>query len=419
MLKYLPYTTNLEALALGAEQDKELARRAALDGEAGRELAKHVTLKKRRKFGAFFTGSALATRLVGSKRLSGKIYDPTVGAGDLLLAAARKLPLKRSLRETVAHWSQHLAGLDLHEVFVRAARARLILLARERGKFSDELSPSEARKAFRLIKVGNALKDKKLLRWADFVLINPPFVRRRAPRRCAWAVGSVNSAAVFCDHVLSTVRPGTMVLAVLPEVLRSGTRYRNWRSAMAARAMVQKSERVGLFDDLADVDVFIAHFLRRTRDLKVGPAWQSKAPARNRIGLHFTVNVGAVVPHRDLEEGTNFRYLDARGAAAWRELKRLTDRRRFSGRVFQPPFVVVKRTSRPGNAHRAIATLVRGKAPVAVENHLIVCTPNDATLGRCRTLIRELRSRRVNNWLNRSIRCRHLTVSSVASIRLA
>jgi hypothetical protein len=419
MQKYLPYTTGLEALALRVGHDDELVRRAALDGEAGRELAKNVCLKTRRKFGAFFTGSNLADRLVSGRRISGKIFDPTVGAGDLLLAAGRKLQLQNTLRKTVASWSKQLAGLDLHKEFVRATKARLVLLARSRGEFAEELTATEVRNAFPLIRVGDALKDRKLHQWADLVLINPPFVKRVAPPGCTWGAGSVNSAAIFCDHALTQVRPGTKILAVLPEVLRSGTNYEAWRRSVASRAFVRRSERVGLFDNLADVDVFIAHFVRRPRPLSIGATWQATASPRRRVGRYFTVNVGAVVPHRDRKEGGTFRYLDARGALPWRELSRLSERRQFAGRVFQPPFIVIKRTSRPGDVYRATAALVRGNSPVAVENHLIVCSPHDTTLTRCRSLLRQLRSQRVNNWLNRSIRCRHLTVSSVASIRLA
>ena len=419
MLKYLPYTEKLETLALRFERGDELACRAALDGEAGHELAKKVSLQTRRRFGAFFTGSPLALRLIGSQRIRGNIFDPAVGAGDLLLAAARRLPLRSTLHGTVDHWSKRLAGLDLHEEFVRAAKARLILLARSIGGFKNALTPEQTRGAFPLIRVGNALKDKELLGWADLVLLNPPFVAHQAPRDCLWGKGSVNSGAIFCDYVLSGIRPGTKVLAVLPEVLRSGTRYENWRCTMASLAVVRKVERVGLFDGSADVDVFIAHFSRRSRILKRGLPWQKYTLPRNRVGSRFSVNVGTVVPHRHREEGTAFPYLDARGAVAWQELSRMSGRRRFEGRVFEPPFVVIKRTSAPGDTHRATAALIRGKSPVAVENHLIVCTPHDTTLARCRLLLRQLRSRRVDNWLNRQIRCRHLTVVSVASIRLA
>jgi hypothetical protein len=418
MLKYLPYTTDLEALALRFERNEALARRAALDGQAGKELARNVSLGTRRRFGAFFTGSSLAKRLVGSLCITGKVFDPAVGAGDLLLASARRLPLGATLHATIAQWSEQLAGLDLHETFVRAAKARLIVLARSRGEFADRLTPKEISVAFPLIRVGNALKETKLYQWADLVVINPPFVKCRAPRACQWAEGSVNSAAIFCDHALHQVRAGTKILAVLPEVLRAGSNYERWRLRVSASATIRNLERVGLFDQLADVDVFIVHLTRRKRDLDEGSRWRLTEQPRNRVGKYFTVNVGAVVPHRNKQEGAKYRYLDARGAVAWRELTRLNESCRFAGKVFQPPFVVIKRTSRPGDIHRATAALVCGKLPVAVENHLIVCRPRDATLKRCRWLIRQLRSQRVNNWLDRSIRCRHLTVSSVASIRL-
>lgn len=419
MLKYLPYTNTLEELALFFERDGALARRAALDGQAGRELARQVALKSRRKYGAFFTGSTLAARLVGKRTLAGKILDPAVGAGDLLLAAARRLPMGGTLRSTIALWSRRLAGLDLHDEFIRAAKARLVVLARARGEFEEELTLAEVNAAFPLIRKGNALRERALFSWADWILVNPPFVKQNAPRECLWAQGSVNSAGVFMEHLLVNAGPSTQVLAVLPEVLRSGTRYRAWRKRISGLATVGTVTRIGLFDTVADVDVFTVKLTRRQSVSESGKDWKLASNAGKRIGKVFTVNVGAVVPHRDDEEGAMRRYLDARGAKAWQELVRLPGRRRYPGRVFSPPFVVIKRTSRPGDVFRATAAIVRGRQPVAVENHLIVCRPNDSTVARCRELLAQLRSKRVNNWLNRSIRCRHLTVSSVASIPLA
>ena len=90
--------------------------------------------------------------------------------------------------------------------------------------------------------------------------------------------------------------------------------------------------------------------------------------------------------------------------------------RRFEGKTHKPPFVAIRRTSRPEHPYRAAATIIGGDGPVAVENHLIVCEPRDGRLTTCRTLLKQLKSDRVNQHLNTRIRCRHLTVGAVAAI---
>jgi hypothetical protein len=90
--------------------------------------------------------------------------------------------------------------------------------------------------------------------------------------------------------------------------------------------------------------------------------------------------------------------------------------RRHEGKVYKPPFVVIRRTSRPGHPYRAAATVIAGKKSVAVENHLIVCEPKAKTLRMCKKLMVQLQTQAVNTFLDARIRCRHLTVGSVAAI---
>jgi hypothetical protein len=80
---------------------------ASLDGAAGAELRRLVDLISRRAHGAFFTGSALAERLLGRSQFRPDrhfIYDPTAGVGDLLLAAARRLPCAQTASATLRAW---------------------------------------------------------------------------------------------------------------------------------------------------------------------------------------------------------------------------------------------------------------------------------------------------------------------------
>jgi hypothetical protein len=122
------------------------------------------------------------------------------------------------------------------------------------------------------------------------------------------------------------------------------------------------------------------------------------------------------VPHRDIENGSCGPYITAKEAPRWGRLKNPNKMRRFGGHRFSPPFVVVRRTSRPNDSSRAVGTLVTGSTAISVENHLIVCSPIDGTLAACRTLLEVLQEDATNTWLNRCIRCRHLTVGSVGLI---
>src|SRR5262245_3363490 len=88
-----------------------------------------VSLETRRAFGAFFTPANLARSLVAQAQPTKQWFDPTCGAGDLLLAAADTLPLHSTLGDTLSHWSDVLAGADLHEPLVRTAKARLVIRA--------------------------------------------------------------------------------------------------------------------------------------------------------------------------------------------------------------------------------------------------------------------------------------------------
>ena len=90
--------------------------------------------------------------------------------------------------------------------------------------------------------------------------------------------------------------------------------------------------------------------------------------------------------------------------------------RRHQGKVYKPPFVAIRRTSRPGHPYRAAATVIAGKKSVAVENHLIVCEPKAKTMRMCKKLMAQLQTQAVNTFLDDRIRCRHLTVGAVSAI---
>ena len=98
---------------------------------------------------------------------------------------------------------------------------------------------------------------------------------------------------------------------------------------------------------------------RVVRDANQGDAHrtsvaQSRGPVLSDL---FEVWVGPVVDFRDANKGPWRPYVVAKSLPMWCEVPTVGRRRRFNKRVFTPPFVVVRRMSRPGDTHRVVATL--------------------------------------------------------------
>jgi hypothetical protein len=392
----------------------------ALNGQAGDKLQALIPVLTRREHGSFFTGHGLADRLLSyadlSKTKTPFFADPTVGASDLLIASAKKLKRQKSLSGTINTWGKQLIGIDLQPEFIQASKARLVLAARVyHGSFKEQAVDWNS--VFPNIRMGDALAEKALYQQATHLVMNPPFAMMGAPEDCTWAKGKVNAAAVFMEHAVRQARPGTQILAILPEVLRTGTRYEKWQREITRFADVEVVESAGLFHN-ADVDVFILVLRKRQNSSTEAKAFRvTRENTRvQKLGDLFKVSVGPVVPHRNPEVGHLYRYLHARNATPWSTLYRWSEKINYKGTVFTPPFVVIRRTSRPGDTHRATASLVLGKTPVAVENHLIVCRPFDAQVTTCEQLITALKTLSANAHLNVEMRCRHLTVSVVRSV---
>ncbi len=421
MKAFRPYVEQLESMATqpaieGNDWTKSVA--LALDGEPGRQLAGVLSLKTRRRIGAFFTGRTLARRAVphfDSSTLMPVFFDPTCGAGDLLLAAAQRLPVLPSLVATLDFWGSHLTGCDTNKEFVRAAKARLLMMARQRTGDSVRCEISELNLLFPLIRVDNGLTATDLFVRASWVIMNPPYGFVKAPKGCNWAAGKLTAAAVFLEASLINSSAGTRITAILPDVLRSGSRFERWRDMVSENSSVGSVRSCGLFDPWADIDVFILDTKKKPFPKKSQNQLWFGRPNKGQIlvGDLFDVHVGSVVPHRHPQRGFVVAYLHARSVPSWSQVKRIRERRRFKGRLFEPPFVVIRRTSRPEDGHRAICTLITGARPVAVENHLIVCSPRNGQVKTCRQLIQRMKRSRTSDWLNSRIRCRHLTVAAI------
>lgn len=413
-----PHTRALSALARGGlpiKANRVLVAQieAALDGGVAAWLRDAVPLERRRRIGAFFTPHNLADRLLQGVPIEGTtFFDPSCGAGDLLLAAARRLPLEATPTATVSAWSRVLRGNDMYGTLTEAARWRLVLLAARRHRADAPVMGAEQF----TFTAGDALAFDRPYREASCILLNPPYGATRA--KMTWGQGRVSKAAIHVAHAVEHVRPGTALLAILPDVLRTGTRYRRWRKWVSTRCEVKRPNILGVFDGWTDVDVFAVRLTRLKGDAEGHDAWTTKASRGPTVKDEYDVRVGAVVPHRDPRNGVWHPYIHARTLEKWTTVREFRENRRFQGRVFAPPFVAIRRTSSPADARRAVATVVAGSKRVAVENHLLVATPHDGTLRSCRELMDQLDDDATDTWLDHRIRCRHLTVSAIEDLPL-
>ena len=379
------------------------APRSLLNGQAGAEIRRLIPLAERRRLGAFFTPHELGDELVGrlrSARGSVKVVDPCCGAGDLLLAAARAL--EGPVRSETA--SANFVGVDIVDEFPRVARMRFELLVRTVGvQITSRFTAGDGLTA-------PGVED------ATHVLLNPPYATVPSHAGCEWAQGKVNGAADFLARILVRLRPGVEVAAILPEVLRSGTRYRRWRAFVTARLDIDTPESKGRFDRWTDVDIFFLRGQVRSHEEATARGEWVQAVVGPTVGERFDISVGPLVDYRSPQDGAPVPYLSAKDFPAWETIPRIERHRRFSGRLHRGPMVVVPRTSRPGDPHRARAAVVTDSRGVAVENHLLVLRPRLGGVTECRRLLSLLRSHDVNDWLDRIIRCRHLTVGAMASV---
>lgn len=391
--------------------------RSLLNGVPYSIFRREVSINTRREIGAFFSSDVMArelsTQLAGTIEDKDLVLDPTCGIGDLLLARAAALPLGRTMAATLSAWGDRLAGFDTREDLVRLCKARLCMLARARGGFSDEIDPLQV---FPHVVMRDmfAPESQVLLTRADAILFNPPFGKTTWPEKLDWASGEINAAAIFLDRLTTAIRPTVPIAAVLPEVLRCGSRYERFRSLLSERGYFGTFSVRGRFDPWTDVDVFTTLL---TRSVTHETVWRAaSSDSGSLIEDLYDVRVGPVVPHRDPERGISRPYICAKTTPAWETAFTPGTRRLYSGRAFIPPFVAIRRTSRPGDKFRAVATVVTGGEPVAVENHLLIATPRDMSLASCEALMSVLREPRTSDRLNELMRCRHLTTGAIKNL---
>ncbi len=379
-----------------------------------------IPIEELRDAGSFFTGDRMAdtaSEYFGdSVTLKSFIVDPACGAGNLLIACSKKLPIKKtSLKKTLGIWGQCLAGFDLFDEFVETTKLRLILEAVSRGASPDILNIDEAKDLFPYIHKGNAFDYAATLKVATHIIINPPYYKMQASLDCEWADGKINAAAKFMELVAQCAADGTRVSAILPDVLRSGTRYDKWRTLISAKLNCSIMS-TGRFDSKTDVDVFL---LSGQVGSEINdPDWLGVQYSEKTIDDFFDVSIGPVVPYRDKKDGDDAPYIFPKQLPLWGKVRSqdIKETWAFSGTLKKPPFVAIRRTSSPSDTYRAGGTLINGTQDVAVENHLIVVRPKSGRVRDCEKLLKVLQDESTNSFLNQRIRCRHLTVSAAKEI---
>jgi hypothetical protein len=246
------------------------------------------------------------------------------------------------------------------------------------------------------------------------VLMNPPFSSWDSPKIDYWKPGKVNAAGVVFDHYVRNLPENCLVSAILPDVLRAGSRYESWREFVPGK--VDGSACIaGRFNQKTDIDVFLIQGALNTKAPRT-IVWYLENKHTSSLSDHFDVCIGPLVAYRDPLVGPLSPYAHSKNTPLWETIAKFSEYRQFKGRLILPPFVVVRRTSSPSDKYRASGAIIIGRESIAVENHLIVVRPRSGKVKDCKRLLNILKSPETNDFINGRIRCRHLTVGVVKDI---
>ncbi len=421
MDRFISYARQVEELGRRnstAHHDRTTA--FVCDDELLDSLCQELPTEERRSKGLYFTPTELASWMLESasvaapEALRSSVYlDPSCGVGNLLLAVSRRV-------SSTSHEAPYLCGVEIDPTLARITRGRMRLQRQTVQRFGLAWGGSA-------ISAGDGLANR---RWPSrknsvTIIMNPPYDRVRLSKARPWAGGRITKAALFVDHYLGLATPGDWMILLLPEVLRSGSRYSEWRTTITDRANIRLIAPGPQFSEDADIHVFllVLHVSKngatRSGSDEAQDRWSSMVPrSGTSVSDSFEVRIGSVVDYRSKHDGQWCPYATTATIPARREIfsESIGKKRRFKGTLFTPPFVVLRRTSRPGGKKRMSPSLIRGHRPVAVENHLIVLTPRTGGLRRCRQLLKLLQTPSISEWMNARLRCRHLTVKAVQEI---
>lgn len=387
-----------------------------LNGGANAYIQNNYDSRFLKEWGIFFTdknrGLSLAKKLLSaSKQLTTPVMDPTCGAGDLLLSCARFFPLEPTIFDTLALWSNLVHGYDIHADFINIAKKRLTLLAAFRT--NQSAVGININSFFPELKVQDFLQPNIRLEEKYHIIANPPFHPQQAPSNYRFSSGRTNSAAIILDKCIEILPSHCKIATILPDVIRSGSRYKKLLEDVQSKLNYPKVSIEGKFSKEVDVDVFILTGKRRDTAKTVK---FSSIQEITTIQDSFKVSVGAVVPHRHKDEGEYYPYITAKDIKLGSRTCTVSNSLRFTGTVFKAPFIALKRTSSPSDKNRICASIVKGNKFHAVENHVLVIKPKNNSEQACLSLLNYLTSATCRNWVDQRIRCRHFTVTSIRTI---
>ncbi|WP_454875854.1 N-6 DNA methylase [Pseudomonas farris] len=374
-----------------------------------------LTQAQRKTDGVFFTPNELAE--IASKKFNyikgnGTVLDPACGTGNLLLKVAEKLSSKPTIQETLKDWNEKLYGLDINESFIEIAKKKIIKLAVARSTATTTATLPELTSILTNIRSGDFLVEhESYIGIIDNIFMNPPFCPINTPNHISWTSGKSNAAATFMDISTKVLPQNGKLVAILPDVLKSGSRYERWRAAISEE-LDYNTDDFGSFEKDVQIDVFFLNGVK-TKSNHIKEKHESAESHTTTLSGSFEVCVGPVVPHRDKATGINAPFAHAKILPAWATISQLSERITHSGKKIAPPFIAIRRTSSPRDKHRIVGSIVNCQEAVAVENHIIVLRPFDGKLSTCKKMLSHLKSKEINDYINSNIRCRHLTVQVV------
>ena len=271
-----------------------------LDGQPSRFLRESISINTLKENGIFFTGHMLAKKLIQpiSKSIiyGNTILDPACGTGDLLLACAEHLPIYKEFEITIDYWGKKLFGYDIYNQFIETTKLRLLLLAIKKGlKIPKKIIDSS--QYFPNIKIKNFLEKNIVPQGIKTIVLNPPYTCSVIANPCSWGQGKISNAALFIEKCVKEFETGTRIVALLPDVLRTGSRYAKWRKTISTFSIQRKTNIIGKFDALTDIDVFKLDIQIKYNNRAIDNWHADLNNYKNKVvSDFFKVRVGAVVP---------------------------------------------------------------------------------------------------------------------------
>jgi len=192
MQRYAQYQSQLDKLLTSLRWGRKTASSSDLhvhlNGGAALNLRELIPRTQIRRAGAFFTGEDLGRKLVEAGTKNGRetqsAWDPTCGAGDLLLRWSERLPVDDNLHTTLKYWGNRIHGQDIHQSFIEVAKRRLVLAAIGRGSSLRRGETINFDRLFPNLRNSNLLRGTVNVPDSAVILMNPPFTMIATPVDC-------------------------------------------------------------------------------------------------------------------------------------------------------------------------------------------------------------------------------------------